>query len=82
MTQKATYSHHPTGPTPHDLLEARDEVQPGLMTADTWGNVWVGGEVDEDENEEEGGRDGIAEHVHLNVTLDVNPVLLWNGSIY
>ena len=70
LSQKATYCHHPAGPTPHYLLEARDKVQPGLMTADTWGNVWVGWEVDKDEYEEDGCRDGIAEHVHLNVTLN------------
>ena len=40
------------------------------MAADTWGNVWVGGEVDKDEYEEDGSWDGIAEHVYLNVTLN------------
>ena len=40
------------------------------MAADTGGNVWVWGEVDKDEYEENGSWYGIAEHVHLNVTLN------------
>ena len=82
LSQKFTYGHHPTGPTPHDLFKTRNEVQSGLMAADTGGDVRVGGEVDKDEYEEDSSWDGIAEHVHLNVTLNQQFVLLRNCSIY
>ena len=52
------------------------------MAADTGGDIRVGGEVDKDEYEEDSSWDGIAEHVHLNVTLNQQFVLLRNCSIY
>ena len=52
------------------------------MAADTGGDIRVGGEVDKDEYEEDSSWDGIAEHVHFNVTLNQQFVLLRNCSIY
>ena len=65
----AAHRHQPAGPAGHHLPHPGHEVQPGVLTGEAGGAGRQGGEVEEDQYEEERGRQGGAQHVVLYVSL-------------
>ena len=78
----AAHRHQPAGPAGRDLPQPRQEVQPGVLTGEAGRGGGQGGEVEEDQNEEERGGQSCAQHVPLYVGLQQESLRRTDASVH